>query len=76
MSSELPSLSGREVIAAFQRAGFQPVRVKGSHHILRKPGHPFVLSVPVHAGRPVAKGTLLQLIKGAGLTVEQFLELL
>ncbi|WP_242039594.1 type II toxin-antitoxin system HicA family toxin [Anabaena sphaerica] len=32
--SKLPSLRGREVIAALGKAGFEVIRVRGSHHIL------------------------------------------
>lgn len=32
--SQLPSLTGREVIAALGKIGFEVARVRGSHHIL------------------------------------------
>ncbi|NEO48456.1 MAG: addiction module toxin, HicA family [Moorea sp. SIO4A3] len=32
--SQLPSLTGREIIAALEKAGFTVARVRGSHHIL------------------------------------------
>ena len=35
MMTRLPRLSGREVVEALRRAGFDLVRVKGSHHFLR-----------------------------------------
>jgi predicted RNA binding protein YcfA (HicA-like mRNA interferase family) len=73
---KLPRVSGQEAIKAFQRCGFQLDRIAGSHHILKRPGHRFVLAVPVHGKKPLAKGTLRQLLRGADLTVEQFLELL
>ncbi|WP_292759848.1 type II toxin-antitoxin system HicA family toxin [Nostoc sp. NOS(2021)] len=31
--SQLPSLTGREVIAALGKIGFDVARVRGSHHI-------------------------------------------
>ncbi|HDY74100.1 MAG TPA: type II toxin-antitoxin system HicA family toxin, partial [Euryarchaeota archaeon] len=34
------------------------------------------LSVPVHKSKPVKRGTLRDLIKDAGLTVEEFLKLI
>jgi predicted RNA binding protein YcfA (HicA-like mRNA interferase family) len=73
---KLPTVSGPEAVAAFTRAGFSLDRVKGSHHILVRDGHPFALSVPVHGKKPVAKGTLRGLIRDAGLTVAQFVALL
>jgi predicted RNA binding protein YcfA (HicA-like mRNA interferase family) len=66
----LPTLSGREVVKAFAKDGWQMVRQRGSHMILVKEGHMATLSVPDH--REVAKGTLRSLIRSSGLTVEEF----
>jgi predicted RNA binding protein YcfA (HicA-like mRNA interferase family) len=66
----LPTLSGRDVVKAFARAGWQMVRQRGSHMILVKNGHMATLSVPDH--REVAKGTLRSLIRASGLTLEEF----
>lgn len=67
----LPRLSGREVVDAFLRGGWQVARQRGSHIVLVKDGHIATLSVPDH--REVAKGTLRSLIRASGLTVEAFL---
>jgi predicted RNA binding protein YcfA (HicA-like mRNA interferase family) len=72
--ASLPAVSGREVVAAFQKAGFVVQRQRGSHLILTKPGHPLTLSVPDH--RELKPGTLRALIRKAGLTVEGFVALL
>jgi predicted RNA binding protein YcfA (HicA-like mRNA interferase family) len=68
--SSLPILSGRDVVKAFAKDGWQMARQRGSHMILVKPGHMATLSVPDH--REVARGTLRSLIRSSGLTVEQF----
>ena len=67
---ELPKLSGRAVVKAFARNGWQVARQRGSHIILVKEGSMATLSVPNH--REVAPGTLRSLIRASGLTVEQF----
>jgi predicted RNA binding protein YcfA (HicA-like mRNA interferase family) len=66
----LPILSGREVVKAFAKDGWQMARQRGSHMILVKEGHMATLSVPDH--REIAKGTLRSLIRSSGLTVEEF----
>jgi predicted RNA binding protein YcfA (HicA-like mRNA interferase family) len=65
-------LSGREVVRAFARAGWETAR-PGNHIVLVKEGHSASLSVPDH--REVAKGTLRSLIRASGLTVEEFMKL-
>ncbi len=72
----VPPISGKDAIAAFEKAGFVLARVRGSHHILKHPDNPNRLSIPVHAGKTVGKGLLKSQIENAGLTVAQFIELL
>jgi predicted RNA binding protein YcfA (HicA-like mRNA interferase family) len=75
--SELPSISGKQAVAAFEKDGFVLVRIsKSSHHVMKKEGHRFLLSVPVHASKALKPGTLRGLVRSAGLTVEQFKALL
>ena len=71
MASLIPVLSGREVVRAFERLGWQIARQKGSHVIMVKPGEIVTLSVPDH--KEVARGTLRSLVREANLTVQQFL---
>jgi predicted RNA binding protein YcfA (HicA-like mRNA interferase family) len=70
--SELPSVTGKQAISAFEQHGFVVVRICGSHHMMKKPAHRFVLAVPVHGKKKLKKGTLRGLINAAGITVEQF----
>ncbi len=72
--ASLPSVSGEQAVRALERAGWLKDRQRGSHAILIKPGHPATLSVPQH--RELASGTLRALIRAAGMTVNQFVELL
>lgn len=70
----LPVLSGREVVRAFERVGWQLARQRGSHMILVREGSMVTLSVPDH--REVARGTLRSLIRSSGLTVDEFVALI
>jgi predicted RNA binding protein YcfA (HicA-like mRNA interferase family) len=74
--AKLPAVSGKDAVRAFEGAGFVVARIVGSHHIMRKAGHPLILTVPVHRNQDVATGTLRSLISAAGLTVEEFLKFL
>ena len=58
-----------------KRAGFYVHHQKGSHVTLRMEEYPQIrVVVPIH--RVVKKGTLKNIIKDAGLTVEEFVEML
>ncbi len=71
--SRIPSLSWREVLKALKKVGFLPVRQSGSHILMRnKEGNRIV--VPRHD--PIGKGLLMEILAEAGITREEFLELL
>lgn len=68
------NLKPEKIVKALKRAGWTVWGQKGSHVKLIKEGNPNILSIPVHKGKPIKKGLLLDQIKKAGLTVEGFLE--
>lgn len=74
--SSLPVISGRETIAALERLGYVAVRQKGSQVRLRHPSDPAraPLTEPDH--KELKSGTLRAIIRDAGLSVDQFVELL
>jgi predicted RNA binding protein YcfA (HicA-like mRNA interferase family) len=73
--SKLPSLTGKEIIAALEKAGFEIARIKGSHHVLiHSDGRRSV--VPVHSGETIGSGLLAQILRDCQLTREEFRELL
>ena len=74
--TRLPRASGKRVVAALQRAGFELTHVRGSHHYLRKPGVARIVPVPVHGNRNLPAGTLRSILRLAGLTAEELNELL
>jgi predicted RNA binding protein YcfA (HicA-like mRNA interferase family) len=70
----LGNISGQEAAKAFEKAGWISLGQVGSHLVMVKPGIRVNLSIPQH--KELAVGTLRALIRHAGLTVEEFLELL
>jgi len=71
--SRLPVCSAWEAVRAFRKVGYEVDHQTGSHMILR---HPSGRRLTVPNQRELAKGTLRALIRDAGLTKEQFVELL
>lgn len=68
------AIKGRDVIRAFERAGFKVVRTSASHHIMKRDGQQGTISVPIHGGEDIKRGTLAGLIRASGMTKEQFWE--
>ena len=72
---KLPVVSGQDFVRALTKAGFELHHQKGSHIILKQTSPPFArLSVPNH--KELKRGLLASLIREAGLTREQFQNLL
>jgi len=77
MTARLPSLKALAVIRALERADFEVVRSAGSHHrLVHKQDPARATTVPVHKGRDLPRPILRAIIKQAGLTVEEFLNLI
>ena len=72
--SRLPVISGMQAIKAFSKDGWLPHRQVGSHVVLRKEGSKVTLTIPKH--KELKQGLLRNLIKAAGLAVEEFEALL
>ena len=73
--TKLPVVSGRDLVKALAVIGYMADHQSGSHIILRHylPPHRR-LTIPNH--KEVAKGTLKQILREAGLTLEELLNLL
>jgi predicted RNA binding protein YcfA (HicA-like mRNA interferase family) len=75
MSPRLPRITGKEVVAALERAGFMIVRTKGSHNFLRH-GDGRITVVPIHSGETIGPGLLSKILRDCELTPEEFQNLL
>ncbi len=72
--SKLPRISGRECQRALDKAGFHFKRQEGSHIVLRRDSPYAQVVVPDH--KELDRGTLRSILRFAGLSVEQFIDLL
>jgi predicted RNA binding protein YcfA (HicA-like mRNA interferase family) len=73
-AAALPVVSGRQAVRAFVKAGWSIARQRGSHIVLTKPGVPVNLSIPDH--KQLDRGLLRAQIRKAGITIDEFIELL
>lgn len=73
---KLPVVSGEKVIKVLLKSGFVKVRQRGSHIRLEKIASDDIIKVTVPLHDPLKKGTLSRIIKEAGLTNDEFVNLL
>jgi predicted RNA binding protein YcfA (HicA-like mRNA interferase family) len=76
--TKLPAISSKEVITALRSAGFEdaPKRGKGSHSALVKRSMDKSRLVIVPDRKTLPRGTLHAILDQAGLTKDEFIELL
>lgn len=71
----VPSVPGQQMVRALEKAGFTVARITGSHHVMRHSDGRGT-TVPVHAGRDLAKGTLRGILADTGLTIDELRDFL
>jgi len=76
MSPKLPRVDCRQLIQTLKHAGFEEQRQRSKHLHLRRASDGKRVTVPVHKGRIVPIGTLRAILRDAGISVEEFHELL
>lgn len=73
--TRLPRITGKELLAALKRIGFEVLRVKGSHHFVQhEDGRATV--VPVHAGDTLGPGLLTRILSDVQIARDDLIDLL
>jgi predicted RNA binding protein YcfA (HicA-like mRNA interferase family) len=68
--TKLPRISGRDLIAALEKGGFEVIRIRGSHHFLRHhDGRQTV--VPVHRGETIGPGLVSKILRECEMTPDE-----
>lgn len=73
MSERLPRVTARQIIHALERHGFALSRSSGSHHIFKN-AEGKRATVPVHAGKTLHPKVLQNILRDAGISVEELKE--
>ena len=73
---ELRELNHQEVTRRLRKLGFRFYRHgKGSHELWVRDADGLVLPVPHHRGKKIRKGTVRAIVRQAGVSVAEFMEL-
>jgi predicted RNA binding protein YcfA (HicA-like mRNA interferase family) len=73
--SSLPALTGKHLIRALKKIGFEVVRSRGSHNFLQHSDGRCTV-VPVHAGETIGRGLLAQIMRDCEITTEDLIKIL
>jgi len=72
----IPIKPPRGIVRAFEKLGYRVVRQTGSHIRLKHPFDPHHKPITIPDHSIVKPGLLMKAIKDAGVTLEEFIELL
>ncbi|MBN1324348.1 MAG: type II toxin-antitoxin system HicA family toxin [Methanotrichaceae archaeon] len=72
---KLPAISPQKLGRALEKAGFELMRVKGSHHYYYNLQTGKIAVVPFHS-KDIRKGTLHAIVRAAGINIEELLDLI
>lgn len=75
-AGKLPAVRARDVVRALESIGYSKWRQTGSHLTMYRESDRRALTVPVHSGKDLPRGTLRTIIRSAGMSVEAFKQLL
>ena len=73
MTPKLPVVSGEDLIRVLRRFGYEVVRQKGSHVRLPNESAPEGLPVTVPLHKELAKGTLNNILKDSGTSIDELI---
>ena len=63
----LPHLTAQEIIRVIEKRGFVLARSRGSHRIFYNSALGKRVTIPFHRGRVIPPGTLLNILREAGI---------
>jgi len=71
---KLPIVSGKDIVKALSKIGFEHIRTSGSHAILVKQNSEVgKITVPVPLHKELAKGTLKSIMRQVGISLDELL---
>jgi len=72
---KLRPVKPEKIIKALEKLGFQKVRQKGSHIVMKHPDGRITV-VPFHKGEEIGRGLLKEIINDVRINREEFLQIL
>jgi predicted RNA binding protein YcfA (HicA-like mRNA interferase family) len=67
----LPRITGRELVRALGKLGWQVVAQRGSHAHLKHPAQDGRVTIPLHAEETIGPGLLRSILSQAGVTADE-----
>ncbi len=73
--TRMPQVSARELARFLKSQGFKEDRQSGSHVTFWNEEKQISVTIPIHTGCDLGRGLAIRILKDAGFTVEDYLQL-
>lgn len=73
---KLPTIKAKQLIKALKKFGFFEHRQRGTSHLIMAHPDNRRVSIPVHRGKDIPKGTLKGILKSLEISTEEFIAFL
>lgn len=73
--TRMPQVTARDLLRFLKAQGFVEDRQSGSHLTLWHPDRNLSATVPVHGSVDIGRGLAVRILKDAGFSIEDYLEL-
>jgi predicted RNA binding protein YcfA (HicA-like mRNA interferase family) len=73
--NRMPRVTGAHVVRSLRKVGFELVRQRGSHAIMKHPDGRSTV-VPIHGGETIGVGLMSKIQRDVGIDREAFIDLL
>ena len=73
--NRMPRVTGAHVVRSLRKVGFELVRQRGSHAIMKHPDGRSTV-VPIHGGETIGVGLMSKIQRDVGIDREEFIDLL
>lgn len=73
--SRMPQVSARKLVRFLKAQGFVEDRQSGSHLTLWNEARQLSVTIPIHTGSDIGRGLAVRILKDAGFSVDDFLQL-
>jgi predicted RNA binding protein YcfA (HicA-like mRNA interferase family) len=70
----IKAYSGNEILSKLKNAGFEIIRIRGSHHFLKHPDGRSTV-VPVHSNENIGIGLFMKILKDVEINKNEFVDL-
>jgi predicted RNA binding protein YcfA (HicA-like mRNA interferase family) len=71
----MPQVTARQLVRFLKTQGFVDARQSGSHRTLWHPSRKVAVTIPFHTGCDIGRGLAVRILKDAGFTAQDYLQL-